>query len=93
MARSYKHYPCIKDYSENNTHYNKQMANKILRKLPMYVSVPSGGAYKKYYDSWNIHDYRFLLRISKEHYDIWKLTHVYYNDQDYDSYRRTYIKK
>jgi hypothetical protein len=54
MSRSYKRVPCRKDYSCGM----KRHANRYLRRN--CLDVPSGGAYKKFFCSYDICDYRIL---------------------------------
>jgi hypothetical protein len=62
MSRSYKKFPCWSAPHSNNgihsgVHYAKQLANQKARK-PWYWDTPSGGAYKKITDPWDIRDYK-----------------------------------
>lgn len=54
MSRSYKRVPCCKDYNKGM----KACANRYLRRN--HLLVPSGKAYKKFFCSWDICDYKFL---------------------------------
>ena len=51
MSRSFKHNAVIKDHTIGE----KKRASKKARKL----DLANGGNYKKAYESWNIHDYKF----------------------------------
>lgn len=51
MSRSYKKHPVCK----GNVKGMKEMANRSVRRKNM--EIPSGNAYKKYFDSWDIADY------------------------------------
>lgn len=56
MSRSYKHSPVVTDGRPHSTQESKKMANKKIRHtedLPMRQR----GAYKKFYCSYDIHDY------------------------------------
>lgn len=79
MARSFKHYPCIKEHSRGGTKYVKRFASKIIRNLPLQVSIENGGAYKKFYESWFIHDYRFIPSFNKFTFDSQRYTMTYDN--------------
>ena len=54
MSRSYKHTPVYSDYSRKATKYWK---NQAVRKVRRSFDVPDGKAYRKFYQSWRIHDY------------------------------------
>lgn len=58
MSRSYRK-PWYTDGYKGSLkkRYFKRYANKIIRKTD---DIPEGKAYRKYFDSWNICDYRFL---------------------------------
>lgn len=56
MSRSYKKNPGFRDRSRNGTKKDKRFANKTVRHN---WDIDSGGAYKKAYCSYNIHDYNF----------------------------------
>jgi hypothetical protein len=46
----------VDGYGSKWKKYAKRGANRRVRHA---VNVPDGGAYRKYYDPWNICDYRF----------------------------------
>jgi len=54
MSRSYKHTPVYSDYSRKTTRYMKRLASHKIRRS---VNIPNGKAYRKFYPSWDIHDY------------------------------------
>ena len=54
MSRSYKHTPVYSDYARKTTRYLKRQASHKIRRS---LDVPDGKAYRKYYNSWFIHDY------------------------------------
>ena len=54
MSRSYKKSPICTDYSRKNTKDQKRFANRKVRRA---MNVPNGKAYRKYYESWEIHDW------------------------------------
>ena len=54
MSRSYKKCPYCTDGSAGTTKEKKKFANKKVRNTE---NVPSGNAYKKVFESWDIHDY------------------------------------
>ena len=60
MSRSYKKTPICTDYKKGRKYF-KRKANKRVRKEE---NIPHGRKYKRYYNTWDIHDYRF--RWSKE---------------------------
>jgi hypothetical protein len=51
MSRSYKKHPVCKDSANQE---EKRIANKKVRHT---LNIPSGGSYKKCYESWNISDW------------------------------------
>lgn len=53
MSRSYKKYPIRKQKNDKSA---KRQANRKVRRTK---DVPSGKAYKKYYNSYDIYDYGF----------------------------------
>ena len=53
MSRSYKKSPVYSDHSGNFTKYQKQLANKKVRKIK---TIFKGKGYKKVYDSYYISD-------------------------------------
>ena len=54
MSRSFKHSEFVKDKADK---YMKRYANKKVRHTK---NIPSGGAYKKVFCSYDISDYRYL---------------------------------
>ena len=73
MSRSYKKHTCFK----YNIKREKRAANKRVRKLSL--SIPSGNAYKKIYQQYDICDYRlyvpFISYVAGE--DRKKLSELY----------------
>ena len=57
MSRSYKKSPVCTDGRVGTTKEMKNFANKKIRKKKVDEEIPRGGAYKKYSESWDIHDY------------------------------------
>lgn len=60
MSRSYKKYPVVKD-CRRSSKQNKKIANRCVRrklKGEYYIYYPKG-AYRKIYNSWDIHDWIF----------------------------------
>ena len=59
MSRSYKKEPVVKDHSKHK--YAKKLANrKVRRKLKNCdYDFPSGKAYRKIYETWDVCDWRF----------------------------------
>ncbi len=53
MSRSYKKHPRVKDSASKNM---KRFANKKVRRTK---EVPSGKAYKKLFESWDISDWNW----------------------------------
>ena len=78
MSRSYKKNPYYSDGKCGTTKTKKRIANHRVRNSE---DVPSGGAYKKFFPSWDIHDYinRWTWEEAKEEWE--------HSDDD------TYIKR
>ena len=53
MSRSYKHHPFCTDRKDGA----KWWKNQANRKVRHTMEIPNGKAYRKVYNSWNIHDY------------------------------------
>jgi hypothetical protein len=64
MSRSFKKHPGCCDNDHNGG--GKIAKNFAASKQRHYLDLPSGGAYKKVFNSWNIHDYnwRYWVRFS-----------------------------
>ena len=65
MSRSYKHNHICTD-RKHGAKYWKRQAN---RKVRHSFNVPNGKQYRRFYDSWEIHD--FVCRESKYDAIIW----------------------
>ena len=82
MSRSYKKVPIIKDNSKSSKWYKNQ-ANRRVRYSNLDFPKKSN-SYKKYYESWDIHDY--ILHYSKKEaiyfYTTSNLLHEDYIDLD-----------
>ena len=59
MSRSFKHTP---GWCDRNP-WAKKEANSRVRK---FKDVPNGMAYKKLFESWDIHDYKSLIFTNKD---------------------------
>ena len=60
MSRSYKHRKCaVVHFKQQNSKIGKRQASVTVRKA---ADVPNGKQYKKYYCSWNISDYAWLVK-------------------------------
>lgn len=72
MSRSYRKHPIVRDRC--NTKYSKRLANRAVRNYLKNVDNEiRGKSYRKVFDSWQIHDYRFYK--SKR-----QLIHMYESD-------------
>lgn len=63
MSRSYRKFPCVKDSQRHNNpvrkrHQSKTYASRLVRRKE---DVPSHSAYRKFFNSWDISDYRFIM--------------------------------
>ena len=54
MSRSYKKHPRVKDSADK---FMKKYANKKIRRAK---DIPSGKAYKKVFESWDISDWNWI---------------------------------
>ncbi len=82
MSRSYKKYCVSKD---KNSQFGKHQASKTVRR---FKNIPNGNAYKKYYCSWNICDYRiYEIKLSKKEFQA-----KYNNLKDDDNWKEAYRK-
>lgn len=89
MSRSYKHNPVYSDYSRKTTKYFKRQASHKIRRS---FNVPNGKAYRKFYNSWDIHDY--ISYWTKEDAIIHYIKNQdIYNDQTLDEYINCVWKK
>lgn len=67
MSRSYKKSPWVTDHHRKSTKENKRIANQAFRKkISEDEDMPNHPNHKKYFESWNISDYKW--RLSKEHF-------------------------
>jgi hypothetical protein len=67
MSRSYRKPWYTQGYGTSGRRWQKWYANKVVRNAS---DVPDGKAYRKYYESWNICDCRWV-------WDPW--THYYFS--------------
>ena len=66
MSHSYRKPWCVNGYGcWGGKKLVKRWANKKVRRND---DIPNGKAYRKYFESWNINDYRFLLQPSSPWY-------------------------
>lgn len=87
MSRSYRKTPIYKEgYGSNRVKVMKQVANRKVRKCK---DVPNYKAFKKYFTSWEIHDFKCF-------YPEYRLD-KYRNDEDYEEHknwwRKIYVRK
>ena len=91
MSRSYKHMPIYTD-RPNGAKYWKRQANRKVRYSKDFLN---GKGYRKFYNSWNIHDYinyesktdaiMWYNTIAKHYarYSWWNITKDYPTVEDY----------
>ena len=106
MSRSYKKYPLVK--YERNCKFGKRQANKKLRNLPLTEKIPSGGKYKRHFNSYDICDFRCVefkqWRIEKwyskqkdELYGVKNFTHWADKDntleEELSEWKKEYLSK
>lgn len=59
MSRSYKHRKsAVVHFKEQNSKFGKRQASAAVRRA---VDVPNGKQYRKFYCSWNISDYEWIV--------------------------------
>ena len=63
MSKTFRKFPSAKDYSRNRTSYMKRRASKAVRKD---WRVGNGRNFKKFFGSWDIVDYKWVLYNEKE---------------------------
>ena len=56
MSKTYRKVVAFTDYSRSYTHWSKRQASKAVRRTP---DLDDGKAYRKVYNPWQIHDYKF----------------------------------
>ena len=74
MSRSYKRNPVYKPPAKK---CNKRAASKMVRKCNTML-VQKGNAYRKLFESWDIHDYRMWLSL-ENYLEDWQL---YFHSKD-----------
>jgi len=57
MSRSYREPWYTQGYGGNCRRWQKHYANRVVRRA---ADVPDGKAYRKYYNSWDICDWRWI---------------------------------
>jgi len=86
LSNSFKHAPVCKDRS---TSWVKRQASKKVRRTP---EIANGAGYKKYFCSWNLHDFRSWCPLE----DWWKPTHYdpgKYSPVKMHDWRKSYFRK
>lgn len=65
MSRSYRKNVWVKDGQDGGSHHRaaKREASQKVRRVPVNEEIPNGGTYKKFYCSWNICDYKWLIEF------------------------------
>jgi len=56
MSRSYREPWFLDGYGKKSTKFKKREANRRVRNSD---NVPNGKSYRKYYDPWNIRDWKY----------------------------------
>ena len=79
MSRSYKKHPYITDGSPGTTKEKKRYANKKVRNAD---DIPNGKAYRKFYESYDIHDW--IMRWT------WEEAKANWEDEDNFSLKERY---
>ncbi|GEK06428.1 hypothetical protein [Schleiferilactobacillus harbinensis] len=60
MSRSYKHFPCVKDFNRGmKAATNRRLRRKLKRGVFDEVMVGKSNAYRRLFESWDISDYAF----------------------------------
>lgn len=70
MSRSYKKFPCWSAPSSDNgihsgVHHGKKFANRKARRR-WHWDIPSGNAYRRLTDPWDIRDYKSVYYSKRE---------------------------
>ena len=102
MSRSYKKYPCWSAPDSRNgvhsgVHDAKRLANRKARR-PWHWDIPSGNAYRKLTDPWDIRDYKSVYytkaevnrRIEKAEADMENEGHAWHPWWNYRKYTLRY---
>jgi len=67
MSRSYREPWYTQGYGSRSRKRSKRYANRVVRRT---TDVPNGKAYKKYWDPWNICDWKWMYN-PYPHYWSW----------------------
>jgi hypothetical protein len=70
MSRSYREPWCVDGYGTKRKRNEKRRANRVIRKAK---NVPSGRAYRKYIDQYQLCDYRYLCPAHSDDPDPWSV--------------------
>lgn len=91
MSRSYKKFPCVTDSRTPGTKHSKRFANKKVRHTK---NIPSGGAYKQIYESWDIRDYKWIWtwQEAKEDWEEKENSYLRKHYPTLQSYYRYWLK-
>ena len=89
MSRSYKHNPVYTDYCRKTTKIMKRYASHKIRRT---LDIPNGKAYRKFYNSWDIHDY-ISYWPQECAIDIYNRFQSLYGDQTLEEYINKVWKK
>ena len=89
MSRSYKHTPVHSDYTRNGTKQAKRRANHKVRRS---FDIPSGKAYRKFSEPWDIHDY-ISYWTQEDAIDTYTRFQNIYGDQTLEQYINKIWKK
>lgn len=73
MSRSYKKIPGFTDHASPRSKWYKRYYNKRIRRT---FDLPSGKAYRKIGNSWDICDYKSLCFSEKEFKEKWHYYHA-----------------
>ena len=69
MSRSYRKPWAVCSYGTRHKQYAKKEANRLIRRTK---DVPNGKAYRKFYDPWNICDYKYPVNVTDPHHEFYQ---------------------
>ena len=94
MSRSYKHRKSkVVHFKEQNSKFGKRQAAAAVRRA---ADVPNGKQYRKYYCSWNISDYAWIVQkytrdeFRRKWFDTSHCNADRWNHNVFEDYRRKF---
>ena len=91
MSRSYKHTHMV---GQRVDKFNKKYSNKIVRRKHINDGLSKKALYKKYYNSWNIRDWKFLCLTFENYLYEYKIRKINLPEKELrKTYKKTYVRK